>query len=133
MMTLTCAFRSATHRSRVRGGQPCPPRIAAIKLSVAETARLTALAAQHAAGLITRARIAFALRWSLRRRKHQATARWHHHSTRLAAAALSAASQKEEVTRCNRQPRDQSQPRSSAIRTASARLRAPTLAIAADR
>ena len=83
----------------VRGGQPCPPRIAAIKLSVAETARLTALAAQHAAGLITRARLAFALRWSLRRRKHQATARWHHHSTRLlAAAALSAASQKEEVT-----------------------------------
>ena len=36
-----------------------------------ETARLTALVAQHAAGLITRARLAFALRWSLRRRKHQ--------------------------------------------------------------
>jgi hypothetical protein len=62
------------------------PRIAAIKLSVAETARLTALAAQHAAGLITRVRLAFALRWSARRRRHQATARWHHHSTRLLAA-----------------------------------------------
>ena len=47
-----------------RGGQPCPPRIAAIRLSVAETARLTALARQAAAGLLTRARLAFALRWS---------------------------------------------------------------------
>ena len=34
----------------VRGGQPCPPRIAPIRLSVAETARLTRLAAQAAAG-----------------------------------------------------------------------------------
>jgi len=41
------------------------------------------LARQHAAGLITRARLAFALRWSLRRRLHQAIARWHHYSTRL--------------------------------------------------
>jgi hypothetical protein len=61
----------------VRGGQPCPPRIAPIGLSVAETARLTRLAAQAAAGLITRVRLAFALRWSARRRRHQATARWH--------------------------------------------------------
>jgi hypothetical protein len=87
----------------VRGGQPCPPRIAAIKLSVAETARLTAQAAQHAAGLITRARLAFALRWSLRRRKHQATARWHHHSTRLLAAAALTRPDRKEVTRCNQQ------------------------------
>jgi len=69
------------------GGQPCPPGIAPIRLSVAETARLTRLAAQSAAGLITRARLAFALRWSARRRRHQAAARWHHHSARLLAAA----------------------------------------------
>jgi SRSO17 transposase len=70
----------------VRGGQPCPPRIAPIRLSVAETARLTRLAGQALAGLITRARLAFALRWSARRRRHQAAARWHHYSARLAAA-----------------------------------------------
>jgi len=70
-----------------RGGQPCPPRPGLIKLSVAETARLTLLAAQAAAGLISRARLAFALRWSARRRRHQAIARWHHHSARLLAAA----------------------------------------------
>ena len=69
-----------------RGGQPRPPRIAPIRLSVAETARLTRLAAQALAGLITRARLAFALRWSARRRRHQAAARWHHHSARLTAA-----------------------------------------------
>jgi SRSO17 transposase len=68
-----------------RGGQPCPPGIPAIKLSVAETARLAILAAHHTAGLITRARLAFALGWSLRRRRHQATARWHHYSARLLA------------------------------------------------
>jgi hypothetical protein len=71
----------------VRGGQPCPSRLGPIKLSVAETARLTRLAAQAAAGLITRARLAFALHWSACRRRHQATARWHHHSARLLAAA----------------------------------------------
>jgi hypothetical protein len=49
--------------------------------------RLTRLASQYAAGLISRARVAFALRWSGRRRRHQAAARWHHHSTRLLAAA----------------------------------------------
>jgi hypothetical protein len=70
-----------------RGGQPCPPRLGPVRLSAAETARLTGLARQAAAGLITRARLAFALRWSARRRRHQAIARWHHHSTRLTAAA----------------------------------------------
>jgi len=70
-----------------RGGQPCPPRIAAIRLTIAETARLERLARQHAAGLITRARLAFHLRWSRWRRRHQARARWHHYSTRLQAAA----------------------------------------------
>ena len=72
----------------VRGGQPCPPGIAPIKLSIAETARLARLAAQYTAGLITRARLAFALRWSLRRRRHQATARWHHYSARLLAVTM---------------------------------------------
>jgi hypothetical protein len=69
------------------GGQPCPPGITAIKLSIAETARLTRLATQYATGLISRALLAFALRWSQRRRRHQAVARWHHYSTRLLAAA----------------------------------------------
>jgi SRSO17 transposase len=70
-----------------RGGQPCPPRIAAIRLTIAETARIERLARQHAAGLITRARLAFHLRWSAWRRRHQARARWHHYSTRLLTAA----------------------------------------------
>jgi SRSO17 transposase len=68
-----------------QGGQPCPPGIAPIRLSIAETTRLAHLAAQYTAGLITRARLAFALRWSHRRRRHQATARWHHYNTRLLA------------------------------------------------
>jgi hypothetical protein len=71
----------------VPGGQPCPAGIAPIKLSIAETARLARLAAQYTAGLLTRARLAFALRWSARRRRHQATARWHHYNTRLNAAS----------------------------------------------
>jgi hypothetical protein len=41
----------------------------------------------YTTGLITRLQLAFALRWSLRRRLHQATARWHHYSTRLLAAS----------------------------------------------
>jgi SRSO17 transposase len=69
----------------VRGGQPCPPGIAPIRLSIAETARLAGLARQYAAGLISRARLAFALHWSLQRRRHQAIARWHHYSARLLA------------------------------------------------
>jgi hypothetical protein len=69
----------------VRGGQPCPPGIAPIRFSIAETARLASLARQHAAGLISRARLAFALHWSARRRRHQAIARWHHYSARLLA------------------------------------------------
>jgi len=71
----------------VRGAQPCPRKISPIRLSVAETARLARLAADYAAGLITRARLAFALRWSARRRRHQAAARWHHYSARLLAVA----------------------------------------------
>jgi SRSO17 transposase len=69
-----------------RGGLPCPPDITPIKLSIAETTRLVNLAVRYTTGLITRARLAFALRWSQRRRRHQATARWHHYSARLTAA-----------------------------------------------
>ena len=69
----------------VRGGQPCPLAITPIKLTIAETVRLANLAARYTTGLLTRARLAFALRWSLRRRRHQATARWHHYSARLTA------------------------------------------------
>jgi hypothetical protein len=69
-----------------RAGKPCPPDIAAITLSIAETARLAHLATQDTAGLISRARLAFTLRWSQRRRRHQAIARWHHYSARLLAA-----------------------------------------------
>ena len=71
----------------VRAGQPCPPELGPIKLSIAETTRLANLAARYTSGLITRARLAFALRWSRRRRRHQGTARWHHYSARLTAAA----------------------------------------------
>jgi hypothetical protein len=59
-----------------------------IKLSVAETARLSRLAQQATAGLISRTRLAFHLRWSAWRRRHQAAARWYHHVARLAAAAV---------------------------------------------
>jgi hypothetical protein len=52
------------------GGQPCPLRIGTIKLTIAETARIERLARQHAAGLITRACLAFCLRWSRWRRRH---------------------------------------------------------------
>ncbi|MGH3195255.1 MAG: hypothetical protein ACRDNT_04850 [Streptosporangiaceae bacterium] len=59
-----------------RSGQPCPPGIAAIRLTIAETARIERLARHYAAGLITRARLAFRLRWSRWRRRRQARARW---------------------------------------------------------
>ncbi len=85
-----------------RPGQPCPPGIAAIKLTIAETARLARLARQHAAGLISDARLAFHLRWSRWRRRHQARARWHHYSARLAAAATVTNANRKEVTLCNR-------------------------------
>ena len=56
-------------------GQPRPPHPSLIRLTIAETARLARLAADWTAGLITRAHLAFTLRWSTRRRRHQATAR----------------------------------------------------------
>ncbi len=68
------------------GGQPCPPRIPPIELSAAETARIDRLARDWKAGLISRARLAFHLRWSAWRRRHQARARWHHYAARLTPA-----------------------------------------------
>ena len=71
----------------VTGGLPCPPGIPPIELSAAEAARIERLTRNYAAGLLTRARLAFHLRWSRWRRRHQARARWHHYSTRLQALA----------------------------------------------
>ncbi|MGH3187222.1 MAG: IS701 family transposase [Streptosporangiaceae bacterium] len=70
-----------------RGGQSCPPGIPPIRLSVAEAVRLEELTRDYAAGLLSRARLAFHYRWSAWRRRHQARARWHHYSTRLQAIA----------------------------------------------
>jgi SRSO17 transposase len=70
-----------------RGGLPRPPGLAPIRLSIAETTRLSRLATQLTTRMITAAQAAFAVAWSLRRRRHQAIARWHHYSTRLAAIA----------------------------------------------
>ncbi|MFI5068333.1 MAG: IS701 family transposase [Streptosporangiales bacterium] len=71
----------------VTGGLPCPPGIPPIGLSAAEAARIERLTRNYAAGLLSRARLAFHLRWSHWRRRHQARARWHHYSTRLQALA----------------------------------------------
>lgn len=68
------------------GGRPCPPHIAPIALSAAETGRIEKLARDWKTGLISRARLAFQLRWSAWRRRHQARARWHHYAARLAPA-----------------------------------------------
>ena len=78
-------FYTGTAPLPARGGQPCPPGIPPIGLSPAETARIEHLARDWKAGIISLARIAFQLRWSTWRRRHQARARWHHYSTRLAA------------------------------------------------
>ena len=69
-----------------RGGQPCPPGIPRSSCPAPRLARIQG--ASHATGkpgLISRARLAFRLRWSRWRRRHQARARWHHYSTRLQA------------------------------------------------
>jgi hypothetical protein len=70
-----------------RGGQPCPPGIPPIALSAAETARIERLARDWKAGILSLARLAFHLRWSVWRRRHQARARWHHCAARLAILA----------------------------------------------
>ncbi|MCA1708373.1 MAG: hypothetical protein LC808_35895 [Actinobacteria bacterium] len=66
----------------VRPDQPRPADIGYIRLTLNETLRLVGIAN---AGL-SRARMAFHLRWSRWRRRHQAIARWYHWRTRLAAA-----------------------------------------------
>ena len=87
----------------VRGGQPCPPGIPPIELSAPETARIERLARDWKAGLLTRARLAFHLRWSHWHRRHQARARWHHYSTRLPGTRHLTQGDRKEVTPCNRQ------------------------------
>jgi SRSO17 transposase len=67
----------------VTGGQPCPRDIPPIGLSASEAGRIERLARNYTAGHLTQARLAFHLRWSRWRRRHQARARWHHYSTRL--------------------------------------------------
>ena len=85
---LTCRSTPTARRCRSRGGLPCPPDIPPIGLSVTETVRIERLDQRTAtAGLITRARLAFDLRWSHWRRRHQARARWHHYAARLEALA----------------------------------------------
>ena len=59
-----------------RAGLSAYPALGLIRLSVAETARLTRLARQVAAGLVSRTRLASGLRWSAWRRRHQAAVRW---------------------------------------------------------
>ena len=83
--TADLLFCTGTAPLPARGGQPCPPGIPPIELSAAETARIERLARDWKAGLISLARLAFQLRWSTWRRRHQARARWHHYATRLAA------------------------------------------------
>ena len=65
----------------VRPDQPRPPDIGHIRLTLNETLRLIGIAN---AGL-SKAQMAFHLRWSTWRRRHQAIARWHHCRARLAA------------------------------------------------
>jgi hypothetical protein len=66
-----------------RPDQPRPEDLGHIKLSVGEHRRLHALALAKAAGLLTATAEAFHLHWSRRRRRHQATARWHHYRRHL--------------------------------------------------
>ena len=83
--TADLQFHSGGAPVPVKGGQPCPPAIPPIELTAAEAARIERLTRDYAAGLLSRARVVFHLRWSAWRRRHQARARWHHYSTRLQA------------------------------------------------
>ena len=84
---MTCSSTPAARRCPKSAGQPCPPGIAPIELSATETARIERLARDRKAGLLTAVRLAFHLRWSHWRRRHQARARWHHYAARLSADA----------------------------------------------
>lgn len=63
----------------VRPDQPRPPEIGYIRLTLPETLRLVGIVN---AGL-SQARVAFHLRWSKWRRRHQGTARWYRWRARL--------------------------------------------------
>jgi hypothetical protein len=80
-------FPAADAPVPVTAGQPCPPGIPPIALSPAGACLIERLSRKRKARLITAARLAFELRWSAWRRRHQARARRHHYSTRLAALA----------------------------------------------
>lgn len=69
----------------VTAGQPCPATIPPVRLSHTETGRLMDLARDWERGRLPLPRLAFHLRWSTWRRRHQARARWHHYAARLAA------------------------------------------------
>jgi SRSO17 transposase len=71
-------------------GLPCPVNIPPVRLSDTETARIDALIRACDEGRLAAGRLAFHLRWSQRRRHHQAVARWHHYATRLASAVRTA-------------------------------------------
>jgi hypothetical protein len=71
-------------------GLPCPVSIAPVRLSGTETARIGTLIRAYDAGRPDTGQLAFHLRWSQRRRHHQAVARWHHYGTRLASAVRTA-------------------------------------------
>jgi hypothetical protein len=59
--------------------------IVPIGLPAAETARIEIFARGWKTGILTAARLAFHLRWSAWRRRHQTRARWHHYAARLQA------------------------------------------------
>ena len=71
-VTLSCRSRSATRPSRPAAASPARPPSPASSCPSPRPPGSPNLARQYAAGLITRTRLAFALRWSLRRRCHQA-------------------------------------------------------------
>lgn len=64
-------------------GLPCPADIPPVRLSDTETARIDALTRDYTAGLLSRSRYAFHLRWSHWRRRHQARARRFHYQRRV--------------------------------------------------
>jgi hypothetical protein len=85
--TLTCASPSATRPSPPAAGCPARPASARSGCRSPRPPGSPCSPGSTPPGLITRARLAFALRWSLRRRLHQAIARWHHYSARLLTPA----------------------------------------------
>jgi len=66
--------------------QPIPPNIGHIRLTLNETLRLIWITKSG----LRKARMAFHLRWSRWRRRHQAIARWHHFRARLTTQAAPA-------------------------------------------